>query len=144
MTEPVFVDSNVLVYAFDEANPVKQRAAQNWRAVLWRSRLGRVSFQVFSEFYVNVLRVRKNAAQEARDEIRDLLAWRPIQIDAALLEGGWAVQDRYKLSYWDGLIVAAAKASSCRYLLSEDLQTGQDFDGVIVVNPFLTNPSQLT
>lgn len=143
MTEPVFVDSNVLVYAFDNADPAKQRAAQSWRTALWKTRLGRVSFQVFSEFYVNVLRIRKNAAQEARDEIRDLLAWRPIQIDIALLETGWAIQDRYRLSYWDALIVAAAKAASCRYLLSEDLQEGQEFDDVKVVNPFLTHPEDL-
>ncbi len=143
MTEPVFVDSNVLVYVFDNAEPDKQRAAQGWRTALWKTHLGRVSFQVFSEFYVNVLRIRKNAAEEARDEIRDLLAWRPVQIDAALLETGWAIQDRYRLSYWDALIVAAAKAASCRYLLSEDLQEGQEFDGVKVVNPFHTDPEDL-
>lgn len=143
MTEPVFVDSNVLVYVFDNAEPDKQRAAQGWRTALWKTRLGRVSFQVFSEFYVNVLRIRKSAAEEARDEIRDLLAWRPVQIDAALLEAGWAIQDRYRLSYWDSLIVAGAKAASCRYLLSEDLQEGQEFDGVKVVNPFHTDPEDL-
>src|SRR5580765_3188668 len=144
MTEPVFADSNVLVYAFDDAELAKQRAAQDWRAALWKTRLGRVSFQVLSEFYVNVLRIRKNAAQEACDEIRDLLTWRPILIDAGLLETGWAIQDRYKLSHWDALIVAGAKAASCRYVLTEDLQRDQDFDGVKVVNPFLTSPSQLT
>ena len=143
MTEPVFVDSNVLVYVFDNADSAKQRAAQNWRTALWKTKLGRVSFQVFSEFYVSVLRIRKNAGEEARDEIRNLLAWRPVQIDAALLETGWAIQDRYKLSYWDALIVAAAKAASCRYLLSEDLQEGQEFDGVKVVNPFQTDPEDL-
>ncbi len=143
MTEPVFVDSNVLVYVFDNADPDKQRAAQNWRTALWKAKLGRVSFQVFSEFYVSVLRIRRNAGEEARDEIRDLLAWRPVQIDAALLEIGWALQDRYKLSYWDAMIVAAAKAASCRYLLSEDLQAGQNFDGVKVVNPFQTDPEDL-
>src|SRR5215467_7709684 len=133
MTEPVFVDSNVLVYAFDDADPAKQRAAQRWRTALWKARLGRLSFQVLSEFYVSALRIRKSAAEEVRDEIRDLLAWCPVLIDTTLVETGWAIQDRYKVSYWDALIVAAARVASCRYLLSEDLQAGQDFDGVKVV-----------
>ena len=144
MTEPVFVDSNVLLYALDGAHPAKQRAAQQWRAVLWESRMGRVSFQVLNEFYVNALRLRPDASHEARDEVRDLLAWRPIITDAALLELGWKFQDRYRLAYWDSLVVAASKAASCRFLLTEDLQAGQTLDGIKVINPFLTNPEDLS
>jgi predicted nucleic acid-binding protein len=144
MTDPVFVDSNVLLYALDNADPSKQRTAQQWRAVLWKSRMGRVSFQVLNEFYVNALRLRPEASDEARDEVRDLLAWDPIITDAALLELGWKIQDRYRLSYWDSLIVAASEAASCRFLLTEDLQAGQTLDGVKVINPFLTNPEDLT
>lgn len=143
MTEPVFVDSNVLVYAMDEADLSKQKAARNWRNALWESRRGRISFQVLSEFYVNALRIRPNATEQTRDEIRDLLAWRPVVMDDLILELGWTIQDRYRLSYWDSLIVAASKASACRYLLTEDLQAGQDFDGVEAVNPFLTVPEKL-
>lgn len=143
MTAPVFVDSNVFLYALDEADRSKQRAAQHWRSELWRSRLGRVSFQVLGEFYVNVLRIRPKAREEARAEIRDLLAWNPIATDAILLESGWRIQDRYQLSYWDALIVAAAKAASCRYLLTEDLQAGQKLDGIEVVNPFLREPESI-
>ena len=65
MTAPVFVDSNVLLYALDNADPSKQRAAQQWRAVLWKSRMGRVSFQVLNEFYVNALRLRPEASDES-------------------------------------------------------------------------------
>jgi predicted nucleic acid-binding protein len=140
---PVFVDSNVFLYALDEADPNKQRAAQNWRAALWQSHRGRVSFQVLGEFYVNALRLRPAAREEARAEIRDLLAWNPVVADAALLERGWKIQDRYQLSYWDALIVAAARAAACRYLLTEDLQAGQELDGVEVVNPFLQSPQSI-
>ena len=52
MTAPVFVDTNVFIYAFDDADPKKQQAAERWRAELWQSRRGRVSFQVLQEFYV--------------------------------------------------------------------------------------------
>ncbi len=143
MTAPVFVDSNVFLYALDEADPKKQQAARNWRAELWKNRLGRISFQVLSEFYVNAVRKRPEARDEARAEVRDLLAWNPLTADAALVEQGWKIQDRYQLSYWDALIVAAAKASSCRYLLTEDLQAGQKLDGIEVVNPFLRGPESV-
>jgi len=133
----VFVDSNVFLYALDEADPGKQRAARDWRAELWRSHRGRVSFQVLGEFYVNAIRQRPAAREEARAEVRDLLAWNPVVTGAALLERGWKIQDRYQLSYWDALIVAAAKTASCRYLLTEDLQAGQKLEGIEVVNPFL-------
>jgi predicted nucleic acid-binding protein len=140
MTAPVFVDSNVFLYAMDKADSRKQQAARNWRAELWKNRMGRISFQVLHEFYVNAVRQLPGARVEARAEVRDLLAWNPLTADAALLEQGWKIQDRYKLSYWDALIVAAAQALSCGYLLTEDLQTGQNFDGVEVLNPFLREP----
>jgi len=136
----VFVDSNVLLYAVDDVDPEKQRLASNWRAELWKSRRGRVSFQVLGEFYINAVRKQPAAREEARAEVRDLLAWNPVVTDAALLERGWKLQDRYRLSYWDALIVAAAKAASCRYLLTEELQAGQQLDGIEVVNPFLRSP----
>ncbi len=75
--------------------------------------------------------------------LRDLLAWNPVIVDAAVIERGWKLQDRYRISYWDSLIVAAAKIASCGFLLTEDLQDGQKLDGVEVVNPFLRNPDAM-
>jgi predicted nucleic acid-binding protein len=143
MTAPVFVDSNVFLYASDEADPKKQQAARNWRAELWKSRRGRVSFQVLGEFYVNAVRKQPAARDEVRAEVRDLLAWNPVSADAVLLEQGWKIQDRFQFSYWDALIVAAAKVCNCRYLLTEDLQSGQKLDGIEVVNPFLRGPESI-
>jgi len=139
----VFVDSNVFLYALDDADRKKQQAARVWRTELWRSHRGRVSFQVLGEFYVNALRIRPAAREAARAEARDLLAWNPVVADGALLERGWKIQDRYQLSYWDAMIVAAAKASSCRYLLTEGLQDGQKLDGIEVLNPFLRAPESV-
>jgi predicted nucleic acid-binding protein len=98
MTAPIFVDSNVFLYALDKADPIKQHTARNWRAELWKSRRGRLSYQVLGEFYVNALRILPKAREDARAEIRDLLAWNPVVTDAALLEHGWKIQDRYRLS----------------------------------------------
>jgi len=143
MTAPIFVDTNVLIYALDEADLRKHQAARVWRAELWKTGRGRISYQVLEEFYVKVTQKWPSARGQARAEVRDLLAWRPVAVNAALLEQGWRIQDRYRLSYWDALIVAAARAASCRYLLTEDLQADQDLDGVVVVNPFLRGPATL-
>lgn len=143
MNAPVFVDTNVFIYALDKGDLKKQAAARTWRDDMWRSRRGRISFQVLQEFYVKVVQKWPQAKQEARSEIRDLLAWQPVVIDAGLVESAWKIQDRYRFSFWDALIVAAAKSASCRYLLTEDLQTGQELDGLLVLNPFLSDPSSL-
>jgi predicted nucleic acid-binding protein len=140
MTAPIFVDTNVLIYAMDKADMQKQYAAQDWRTELWRSRRGRISYQVLQEFYINVSKKWPGTRDQARAEVRDLLAWRPIPVDAGVVEQAWKIQDRYHVSFWDSLIVATAKAASCRYLLTEDLHSGQDLSGVLVVNPFLHDP----
>ncbi len=140
MTAPVFVDTNVFIYALDEADPKKQQMARDWRAELWKSRAGRTSFQVLQEFYVNVRKKWPASANAARAEVRDLLTWHPVAVNAELLERAWKMQDRYQLSFWDALIVAAAKASSCGYLLTEDLQADQNLDGVTIINPFRHDP----
>jgi len=143
MTAPVFVDTNVLIYALDDADRKKQEAAREWRAELWKRRQGRISFQVLQEFYVKVTRKWPNVRRDARSEVRDLLAWRPVTVDGAIIGHAWKIQDCYQISFWDALIVAAAKSVSCRYLLTEDLQAGQDLNGILVVNPFRDNPASL-
>jgi predicted nucleic acid-binding protein len=101
--------------------------------------------QVLQEFYVNATRKLKPGLdrQVARAEIRDLLSWRPVLVDATVMDLAWKVQDRFGLSFWDSLIVAAAQAGRCRYLLTEDLQHDQELDGIRVLNPFLVEPSTL-
>lgn len=143
MTAPVFVDTNVLIYALDTADAVKQRAAAEWRAELWRSRRGRVSYQVLQEFYVQSLRKDPKSAQAARAEVRDLFAWQPAPIDDAVIEAAWDLQRRFSLSFWDALIVSAALRLGCRFLLTEDLSHGQVIDGLRVVSPFRTSPAEL-
>jgi predicted nucleic acid-binding protein len=143
MIAPVFVDTNVLIYALDDADRKKQAAARDWRAELWRRRQGRISFQVLQEFYAKVTHKWPNVRQQARSEVHDLLVWRPVSVDSGILDQAWKIQDRYQMSFWDALVVAAAKSASCRYLLTEDFQAGQDIDGLLVVNPFHNDPLSL-
>lgn len=143
MGDSVFVDTNVLVYARDASEPEKQEKAATWMASLWRTKRGCLSYQVLQEFYVTVTRKLHPGlpVDRAREDVRSLLSWRPPATDASLLEGAWVVQDRFGLSWWDALIVAAAQAAGCRFLLTEDLQENQQFAAVEVVNPFRNDPA---
>jgi len=145
MTVRVFVDTNVLVYARDASEPVKQQRAAAWMEQLWRSGAGRLSVQVLQEFYVTVTEKLRPGLDrdDARGDVRSLLAWSPLPVDSRVIEGAWAVQDRYRISWWDGLIVAAAQIADCRYLLSEDLQSDQLFGDVRIIDPFDRMPTSL-
>jgi predicted nucleic acid-binding protein len=135
---PVFADTNVLVYARDAAEPEKQATAQAWMEHLWANEVGRLSVQVLQEFYVTVTRKLRPSlpAEEARADVRDLAAWRPIRIDEAIVEAAWRLEDRVGLSFWDSLIVAAAQVAGCGTLLTEDLQHDLEIEGLRVVDPF--------
>jgi predicted nucleic acid-binding protein len=145
MTAKVFVDTNVLVYSRDVSEPDKQARALAWMAALWESRGGRLSYQVLQEFYVTVTAKLEPGLPPtlARADVRNLLAWKPIGVDGRGLEEAWRLQDRYQLSWWDALIVAAAQVGDCRYLLSEDFQEGMELGDMRVINPFLNLPQHL-
>ena len=140
--ELVFVDSNVFVYARDGSEGDKQLRASQWIAALWESRRGRISTQVLQEFYVTVTRKLDPGLEpaDARSEIDDLAAWKPLANDQSLMTAAWEIEDRHGLSWWDSLIVAAAQELECRYLLTEDLGAGRDLDGITVVDPFAQAP----
>jgi predicted nucleic acid-binding protein len=145
MSETVFVDTNVLLYARDASEPVKQPCARAWLDALWELQRGRLSYQVLNEYYVAATRKLQPglARESARADVRDLMAWRPVGVDSALLEDAWWLEARFSLSFWDSLIVAGARAAGCRYMLTEDLQHGQDLDGLAVVDPFAVEPQDL-
>lgn len=138
MTAPIFVDTNVLVYARDARAGRKCERANAWLETLWREQTGRTSLQVLSEYYVTVTRKLRPGmpADEAWDDVRALLAWRPCPIDRSVLERARTIEARYGLSWWDSLVVSAAEQSDCAMLLTEDLQDGARYGSVTVRNPF--------
>ena len=138
MIGPVFVDTNVFVYRHDLSDLAKQEIAEEWIELLVRTRSGRLSYQVLQELYATLTRPRGQSfgRSEARDIVEALSVWRPIGVDHAVLQRAWLAEERYQISWWDSLIVAAAQASKCQILLTEDLQAGQEFHGVRVVDPF--------
>ncbi len=137
-----FVDTNVLVYARDLSQKEKQPKALAWMNHLWVTGHGRLSTQVLNEFYVTVTRKLQPGLPTgaARAEVQDLLAWRPVPVSSEVIVHAWAIEDRFGFSYWDSLIVAAARLSGADSLLSEDLQDGQELDGLVVINPFAHEP----
>ncbi|MFZ5469840.1 MAG: PIN domain-containing protein [Myxococcota bacterium] len=145
MTDLCFVDSNVLVYSRDATEREKQPQAQAWREALWKTRAGCLSAQVLHEFYQVVTRKLSPGMprEQARLEIRDLLRWQVVPWAPALLDETWHLEERFGLAFWDALIVAAARIADCRYLLSEDLTHGADFDGVQVISPFRVAPAEV-
>jgi len=138
MSAPVFVDTNVFLYARDASEPAKQPRAAAWLEHLWREQSGRTSVQVLSEYYVNLTRKLSPglAPEEAWEDVQGLLTWHPQPVDDALLRRGREIELRYRLSWWDCLVVGAAQLQGCIVLLTEDLQDGAVYGGVTVRSPF--------
>ncbi len=145
MTALVFVDANVLVYARDAGEPEKRPKAEAWLKHLWRSGSGRLSAQVLREFYVTVTSKLDASVPrgEAREDVRDLLAWERHFPESRLVEDAWRIEDRYKVHWWDAQIVGAAQQLGCKYLLSGDFSPGARFDDLEVVSPFERTPEQV-
>ena len=138
MTGPCFVGADVFLYARDPRQGAKQARAAEWIAHLWRERLGRTSVQVLSEYYVVATEKLspRVPAQAAWDDVRALFAWKPQPSDEALLRRAREVEERWRLSWWESLVVAAAQLQECELLLTEHLQDGAAFGDVVVRSPF--------
>jgi len=135
-----FVDSNVFLYIFDQTDHAKRDRAEAWLARLWDDSLGALSWQVIQEFYWNALRKYRATPRQARAYVYLMSQWRPPAVTLTLIERAWQWNDQAQVTFWDGLIVAAAELTQSRFLLSEDFQAGRQFDSVTVVNPFETPP----
>jgi predicted nucleic acid-binding protein len=136
MADSVFIDTNVLVYAHDlDAGRKHQVARQlvqaQWSKPVWPC----ISVQVLQELAVNL--VRKGVSlQETRETVRDYTAWRVAENTVPLLEAALDEMARWQVSFWDGLILAAARGAGASVIYSEDLSAGQDYGGIRVEDPF--------
>jgi predicted nucleic acid-binding protein len=100
---------------------------------------------VLEEYYVTVTRKLDPGLEpaDARADVRDLLAWEPVLVDAPVIEAAWRLESRWSISFWDAAILAAARAAGCSHLLTEDLADGETMGGVMIVNPFTAEPSSI-
>ena len=134
-----FVDTNVLVYAYDRSAGPKHAIAaslvENW----WNNENGRLSLQILQEFYVSVTRkiAHPMDSQDARQIVADLAQWKihtPVIDD--LLQA-IDIQQTHQLCFWDAMVIQSAVRLGCKTLASEDLTHGQIIAGVEILNPFI-------
>ncbi len=142
MSAEIFLDSNILVYAYDTHDAKKQKTAVDIIKKAIEEESGMVSAQVLGEFFVVVTRKIEAPLSVADAEtIIDILSALPVaEIDLPLVRRAISTQKACKISYWDALIVAAAEREGCSVIFSEDLNDGQEYNGVRVRNPFKADP----
>ena len=133
-----FVDTNLLAYAHDRSETAKQPVARALLEALWRDRAGVVSTQILQELYV--VATRKFDPPMPRAAARELVvlyaAWPVVQVDVPLIVAASELEERHTLSFWDALVVEAARRAGATRLVTEDLQSGRSLGGVTVESPF--------
>ena len=137
--DKVFLDTNILVYAYDVSSGSKHDVARNIVADLWNFRTGVLSIQVLQELFVTVTKKipKPLDVKTTRDIVRDFLLWEVVDNDGELMMAAMDVQMKYHYVFWDSLIIAAAIKSGESILLTEDLNNGQIIEGVLIKNPFV-------
>lgn len=138
MADREFFDTNILIYASDRSEPEKQSQARRLLKHAIENETGVVSAQVLGEFFMVVTRRIQEplTIEETEQVIEQLAILSVVDIDVALVRQAIGTCRRYRISYWDALIVAAAERAGCTRILSEDLNPGQIYHNVAVVNPF--------
>lgn len=133
-----FVDTNVLVYAHDASETVKQPIARALLDELWADGSGVLSTQVLQELYAVATSLQKLAMTpaEAREIIELYSAWPVVTLEPALLITASRLHERRPISWWDALIIEAARVGGAHRLATGDLPDGEVIEGVRIENPF--------
>ena len=131
----IFIDTNILVYALDKAEPGKQEKARELLRKTESGRLGVISTQVLQEFYIVATRKLKVKPELAKRIISSLSEFETVVINQPIIEKAIDVSVSNKISFWDALIVASAAAARCRVIWTEDLKHGQSINRVKIENP---------
>ena len=138
MTARSFMDTNVLVYAYDRRDISKRSQARELLTTGIEDETAVISVQVLGEFFTVVTQRIQNplSTEEAREAV-NLIGILPVMaLDLAMVRRAISTLLRYRISYWDALIIAAAERAGCARIFSEDLNPGQSYHGIVVVNPF--------
>ena len=139
MADKIMVDTNVLLYAYDRGEPVKQPQAEAVLDSLATLRLGVLTPQVLAEFFVNATRKLEPplTTEEAYDRIQNyLLAWEVLDVRGAIVLEAVRGVRTHKMAYWDAQIWASARLHQIAVIFSEDFNVGAVVEGVRFVNPF--------
>ncbi len=138
MPDSVFLDTNVLVYAHDAGSPEKKARSQELIFACLRNNTGVLSAQVLSELFVTLTKKLEQpmSIEQAKREIVLLSTMETVEIDATLVVQAITLKERWQLSYWDSLILAAAERAECTVVYSEDMSDGQEYGSLVVRNPY--------
>lgn len=137
MTGRLFVDTNILIYALDPADPEKRQVSADLLRQTIRTRTLTLSPQSLNECYRVLTQRRKlMPIAQARAYIATLAPWAIAPLDAKTTERAFAIEDELGSSWWDSLILASAIQAQCRLFVSEDLQTGREIAGMRIASPF--------
>jgi predicted nucleic acid-binding protein len=139
MSDKFFVDTNILVYAHDRSQGVKHQRAKTLLEELWNSGNGVLSTQVLQELCINLRRKAGNPlpVDGVRMLIRDYSTWTVVTNTPESVLKALDIEQRYKTSFWDALILQAAEEAGASILYSEDLARGQRYGSLKVVNPLI-------
>jgi predicted nucleic acid-binding protein len=142
MKDKVFLDTNVFIYSVD-SSPSHEEKADIARQLVKqhiRSGTGVISIQVLQEFYqVSTQKIQVPlSTEDALEYLHYMAILETVHPDFNMLVNAVYLHKRLKLSFWDGLIVQAAAAANCSFLLTEDLKDGLHVDGLTIKNPFLS------
>jgi predicted nucleic acid-binding protein len=138
MSGKIFLDTNILVYAHDLDAGAKHSIALQIVKDLWEQKLGVLSTQVLQEFYVSVTRKIGNPISrfEAREIIRTYASWGTREATPVSVIRASEIEEQYRISFWDALIVVAAYEAKVHKILTEDFNAGQLIEGILIENPF--------
>lgn len=138
MSDRLFFDTNILVYAFDKSDKEKHTIASNLIKIAFENRNGSISTQVLQEFFVvTTQKIEKPLSiNEARDTINDFSVWTVIDTNLPVIMQAIEVMKGHTLSFWDSLIICAAKVAGCSAIYTEDLSHKQVIENIRIINPY--------
>ena len=136
--DKIFIDTNIMIYAYDVSAVEKHQIASHILSDLWNSGLGVLSTQVLQEFFVNIVqKIQKPIDKKlAKEIVRDFLRWQVVVNNGDSIPDAIDIRDKYRYSFWDSMIIEAAIKGGAVFLMSEDLQHGQVISGVTIRNSF--------
>lgn len=135
MADRLFFDTNILVYAQTSETPQKRKTARKLLSARLADQSAVFSTQVLQEYFVAATRIGLSA-EFAQQQVATYAEANVVQVTTELILAAIDLHRLHRISFWDALIVRAARAGGCSVVLSEDMKDGQDYDGVRVENPF--------
>lgn len=133
----IFIDTNILVYTLDQKNIEKRDMARKIVKKVVESHQPVISTQVIKEFYVVASTKLRADSIVVKNIIHNFHNMEIVNNDLDLIEQAIDISILSQLSFWDSLIIAAAEKANCEYVLSEDLNSGQNYRGIKLLNPFI-------